>query len=581
MWNLLPKKKMTEEKLFEAIKSEINYSETTKISANPEFASTEQGRLDLIDRYMMSKYRDGDRDSFGNLMVFYNIVSFPVEVASKQLDLDTKDIQLIAEDERYWETWLMEKELRFWMKDKMFGKQLNDYAYYYPRDGHVILKKVDDDIILVPLKNLRFRPDALSLSSTPIIEKYEYMPDEFREEAKKRGWENWRKVELNPDKVQNGQFEKIGNKVQVFGCWFPKGFLDNEDNYFIVSYDGHVLASWEEPEVFYKGLGWEKVNGRLLHRGLVEKLFNEQIYLNRIANYKADGLNWSSKHFWQTRDNSFNTNLLGHAENGEVFTTNDEITPVSVEERNLAFYNQEETRWESQAMRRAFAMESISGERSPSGTPLGSSVLQAQMTQGFYDQKKENLAMFLKEVLWDWVLPDFKKDLHGQHDIMMRNIMSSEKGAEKFFNLNLNERLNREKMVKFLPQEMWDLRKALISEELKGSKLTVPRGFYDDLKYKMEIVIVGESIDVASKLTTLQTLFQIIGSNPSVLQNKTTKNILFKMLNLAGFNPKDFEEEEVPTVQDVSQQAQAQRGGSIAAPIPASMPQLSPQQVTV
>lgn len=546
---------------------------------NPSITPTEQNRLDLIDRYMFSKFRDGDTDSLGNQMVFYNISSFPVEVASKMLDFDTKDILLIAEDERYWETWLMEKELRFWMEDKKFGALLDELAFRYPRDGHVIAKKVDGEVELVPLKNLRFRPNALSLEDTPIIEKYEYMPDEFVAEAKARGWENWEKVELQPDKVQEGYFEKV-NKVTVFGAWFPKGFLNSDDNYFIVSYDGHVLASWQE-DLFYKGLGWEKMDGRLLGRGVVEKLFPEQIYLNRIANYKADGLNWTSKHWFQTRDVSFNTNLLSNSDNGDVFITNDPLSPVPVEERNLGFYSQEESRWEDQAMRRVFATEPVTGSRAPAGTPLGSTILQARMTQGFYDQKKTALASFVKEILWDWVLPEFKKEKKSGHSVVVRNLLSSDKGAEKFFQLQLNQRINKQKMVQFLPPEMWEIKKALLAERLKSSKMEVPSGFYDDLKYKMKITIIGENIDVAGKLTTLQTLFQIVGSNPSVLQNPTTKSILFKMLNLAGFNPTDFESEDVPSIQGVAQQTQAQRGGSIASPITPSAPQIAPETASI
>ncbi len=562
---------MIDQDLFTAIQSEIDICETSKIPSNPSFTPTEMGRLDLIQKYMLSRYRDCQTDISGNPMVFYNISSFPVEVASKMLDFDTKDILLIAEDERYWETWLMEKEMHYWMENFGFGKKLNEFAYFWPRDGHLVVKKVEDKVEVVPLKNLRFRPNALSLDTTPIIEKFEYMPDEFVATAKKKGWDNWQKVELKPEKVQQGIFNKV-DKITVFGAWFPDGYYNSDDNYFLVSYDGHVLASWYQ-EPMYKSLSWEKMDERLLGRGVVEKLFNEQIYLNRIANYKSDGLNWTSKHFWQTKDVSFKTNLLGENDNGDVFVTNDPIEPVAMEERNLGFYNQEEQRWEGQAMRRVFAMEPITGERSPAGTPLGSTILQSKMASGFYDQKKEDLAAFVKEILWDWVIPDFKKDKKGAHSVMMRNLLSSGKGAEKFFQLEIEHNINKQKMGKFLSPEMWDMKRALLAEKMKNSKYEVPKGFYDDLKFKMRIEIVGESIDTAAKLTTLQTLFQIIGSNPTVMQNPTTKNILFKMLNLAGFNPHDFEDEQVPSVPQVSQMAQAQRGGSISAPSVPTMPQ--------
>ena len=397
--------------------------------------------------------------------------------------------------------------------------------------------------------------------------------------AKEKKWTDWELVEINPDLVEQSYFNKV-DKITIFGAWFPKGFLEGDNNYFLVSYDGHILHESEE-ESMYKELPWEKIAGRLLGRGVPEKLFNEQIYLNRIANYKADGLNWTSKHFFQTRDVSFKTNLLGNSDNGDVFITNDPIDPVLTEERNLAFYNQEEQRWQHNAYERTFSTGPVTGDWSPSGTRVGVSAIQAKMTAGYYDQKKEELGMFIKEIIWDWIIPQFKEDKNGQHEVMMRNILSSDEGAQKFFQLQLNYRLNKQKFGKIMSPEMTELKKSLIAEELKSAAIEVPKGLYDDLNYKITIVIDSENIDLTAKMTTLQTLFQIIGSNPSVLQDPTTKKIIFKMLNLAGFNPHDFESLETPTLQGTIQNIQAQRGGSIAAPTPATLPAASAAQVKI
>ena len=566
---------MNKEELFTAIKQEIDFCETTRLPSNPSFTPTEQHRLELIDRYMMSKYRDGDQDSFGNQMVFYNIVSYSVEYSAKLLDFDTKDILLIAEDDRYWETWLMEKELRMWMEENKFSNFLNEFCFRLPRDGQVVSRNIDGKIELVPLKNLRYRPNSLELEDTPIIEKYEYQPDEFIAKAKEKKWDNWQKVSLQPDKVDVGYFNKV-NKVTIFGAWFPEGYLDYENNYFLVSYDGHILHESQE-DLFYKGVRWEKVMGRLMGRGVVEKLFNEQIYLNRIANYKADGLNWTSKHWFQTRDNTFKQNLLGNSDNGDVFTTNEPLEPVAVEERNLSFYTQEEQRWEESARKRTFTGELAIGPR----TSQASVMFQAQSLQTYFEQKKEDIAVFIKDIIWDWIIPQFQKDVKGQHTLLMNSILTSEKGAEKFFNLNLNYNINKQKLGQLLPPEMWELKKALLAEEMKHQEITIPRGFYDDLKYKMKIVIGSEAFDIQGKLQTLQTILQIVGSNPAVFQNPTTKGIIQKMLNYAGFQPTEFEEQEVPQVQNVVQGIQAQRGGSIAAPQMPAFPQQVNQPMKV
>jgi hypothetical protein len=60
---------------------------------------------------------------------------------------------------------------------------------------------------------------------------------------------------------------------------------------------------------------------------------------------------------------------------------------------------------------------------------------------------------------------------------------------------------------------------------------------------------------------------QMINNNPAILQNKITRNILFKTLNIAGFNPMDFEfQEEQQSVPQASETAQMMRGGSLAGP---------------
>jgi len=549
---------MTRDEILKKITDEIKYCEGVDLKINPPYASTQLNVLDLADKYMNSRYRDSGVDDFGQPKPFYNIVSVPVEVAGKMIDLDTKDIEIKSEDNNYWAAWVMGKELQFWMKDKYFGTQLNDFSYYLPKDGHLVVKKVDDDVLVVPLMNLRFRPDAVSLKNVPIIEIHKYQSDEFIAEAEKRGWDNYKKVELS-----KGISDK---KIDVFEAYFPFGL--GKYNYFIVSYDGQVLAYADLDQSPYKGLPWKEINGRTLGKGMVEELFNEQIYLNRMATYKANGLYWTSKHIFQTRDNTVAKNLMSNIDDGEVMIVNQEIAAVPMEERNLSFYNYDETKWEENAYKRTFAREPITGGRAPSGTPLGSSILQARMAAGFYEKKKENLGNFVKEILWDWILPEFKKQKRGEHRIQIKNLLSDDNNSEKFFQMQLHDKMNKLRMKEKnnLSPEQWEIRRGINAEMLREEERVIPKGIYENLKYKLNIIITGEEIDTASKLTTLQTIFQILGSNPTILQDKRVKRVFYKMMDIAGFNPRDIDIEETPSIQESMSEAKAQVGGSIARP---------------
>ena len=565
---------MTTEEIIKAVKAEIDYSETTQIKLNPYFAKTQPALLDLIDLYWMSKFKDGDTDSFGK-KIFYNINNFSVDVAAKMLDIDTKDIQLRAEDDNYWTTWIMQKELEYWMKDKYFGNQINQFGFNLPKYGQLVVKKVGDDVQIVPLRNMRFRPDAVDFNLIPKVEKHIYQPDEFRDEAKKRGWDNWKDVRPL-DTTGSPQDAKIN----VFESYFPEGLLDGKYNYHIISDDGHLLAfaNTDDP---YKSMVWEKIDGRTMGRGNVEKLFEEQIYLNRIANLKASGLEWTSLHLFQTRDQSVNRNLMGTQDNGDVLTPNSEITPISTEERNLGFYNYEEARMENNANKRTFTQEPITGGRAPSGTPLGSTILQAQMAGGFYKQKKEQLANFIKEILWDWVLPEFQKEMRKEHSVQINNLFDGSNNSEKFFKMNLDNRMNKLASKGYMTPQQREIRRSIQAEILKKSKLKIPKGVYDNLKYKLKIVITGEELDAQSKLTTLQTIFQILGSNPTVLQDPRIKKVFFKMLSMAGFNPMDIDDDQTPSIEEANQNVRGQVGGSIASPTIPNIPSMVPTATAV
>ena len=581
---------MTPKEILEAIAVEENYYHNTELVQNPAFAEKQWEVLDLVDRYMLSQYRDSDIDSLGQKKLFYNIVSLPVDIATKQLDIDTKDIQIIATDENYWSSWVMGKELNLWMKEQFFGTLLNKMAHRYARDGHLVCKKVGKEVQIVPIKALMFRPDTNNkIQNIPVVELHYYKKDEFEKVAKDRGW-NTEGVTFNPNSTITSTAPSTPSSaldedrdypaydIIVYEYYFPKGYQEDDDkNYNIITSDGILLAETSRTSSPYKDIPWEIIFGRTSGRGQVEKLFDEQIYLNRIANYKAEGLSWTSKHIFQTRDNAINTNLLFETENGDVMPVNSEIQPISTEERNLSFYGYEEGRWENNAYSRTFTTEPLAGQRSPAGTPLGSTILQAQMAGGYYKQKKEELANFIKEIIWDWVLPEFKNDNRAEHEVLLSNILDNDRMSEQFLKMQLDDRMNKLlKKGQYMSPEQLQIRKAINAEIIKNSKLNIPKGIYDNLKQKISILITGEEIDTASKLTTLQTVFQIIASNPTVFRDKRVRKVFDAMLNLSGINPQDLdfdEEVDIEAIVGQSREEVAQRGGSIAAPRPSPVPQ--------
>lgn len=148
---------------------------------------------------------------------------------------------------------------------------------------------------------------------------------------------------------------------------------------------------------------------------------------------------------------------------------------------------------------------------------------------------------------------------------------------EELRGLMINKETNRDildyfKRNKNLPEaKEAETIKALSKEKLKKNKSwKIPEDYYDNLEYKIDIILTNEQIDTASRLSTLQTIMQILGSNPTILQDKRTRKIFYKAIDLAGFSPVILGMEDDANLEEVM--ATPQRGGSIAAPVISSLP---------
>ena len=128
-----------DKELLKKVNREIaHYAECRPISF-PRFTSNQGELIRLIDMYYLSQYRDGDTDALGQKKTFYNIVSLPVDVAAKELDIDTKHIRVYPEE---WASnygcILLKAELEQWMKLGYFGRELDKYSFLLSKYGHLI-----------------------------------------------------------------------------------------------------------------------------------------------------------------------------------------------------------------------------------------------------------------------------------------------------------------------------------------------------------------------------------------------------------------------------------------------------------
>lgn len=538
-----------------------------------------------IDLYYNGKFKSGQFDSRGFRKYFYNISKPACDIATKFIDLDTKDIVLIPEGNEE-KVFIMQRDLKQYLKEKNFGVLLNTIGHNYPKYGHVFLKNTKNGWKLVNIHNLRFDPGSESFDTDVFF--YEVHLMTLRDIQ-----------DLKGDKEAVESLTQANQALYlVYECYdyeeggWKRSFKANVWDY---TKDGETVRSVEElinnetdfvdgicikeepiakKDFPYRELVWEKVPGRRMGMGYVEYLFDNQIRMNELVNIKARGLHYTSLHLFQTRDDGVGRNILTDVENGDIIKTTDEIRPVQTEERNLAPFQQEEARWDTNADRKTFSFDIARGESLPSRTPLGVASLSAGMVTSYFELKRENFGLFIKALLLDDILPSFENISHKQH---MLTFMGSDAEIERFDSMMANLLINASLQKYILetgffpnPEER-EQQKQNILQSLKQRKhryLNLPEGFYENVKYAVDVLITGEQVDSGSKIQTLQTALQLIGTNPAILQDKNTRSVFFKLLEMAGVNPVEM------NLTNDAPAAPMPQGGSVAA-----MGQPTPQQV--
>lgn len=557
------------DKTYESISDFVKKFERETIPTNPSYAPNQKKVVELIDHYWVSRFKDGDNDTTGMKKSFFNVVTNPTEIAQKMIDVDTKDIKIVPEDgDSYWPAWLMEKSLRKWIKNKRnkegqtFGQFLNTLVYNWPKYGHVLVKKAKDTVHLVPLQNVVNKQDAKSiLASDLIVEQHDYT----KYQMLNQGWDK--------DKVER-IIEKYINKdvVTVYEC---HGDIGRDSNYIIIPKnckdENDILFETNiDREEIYKELKWDDIPGRALGRGQVEKLFENQIAKNQTENMFRAGLRWSSKRIFQSRDETLARNLITQVDNGDILTALSEITPIAMEERNLAAYNWSDQKWDANTQNNTFSYPTMAGQRPPAGVAMGTNILTTQMASDFFELKQEELGMFIKGIIDDWLKKEFlkqtdnvlsKEDFLGEEEMNKLKKMLADYNTKEAFVKTFA------KTMRVPTKEQMEVMGAMEVEKMKDAKIfKMPDNLYNYVNGHTEVVITSEQIDIASRLTTLQTMMQIIGSNPTILREPRIRKVFYQMISLAGFSPTDFEvEEEDMGMQDMMAN-QAQIGGSIARP---------------
>lgn len=522
-----------------------------KSEQNSGYYFNQADTIAKIDLNTASQFEDGPLDSLGMRKMFMNVTTFRVEVAAKQTDIDLKDFKFTPEDgTNPWPTFFCQRDFRIWAKDNAASEMVNEFVESFPKYGTVVGKKVGKTIEFMPLQLLRNEQTAKSLQSARYV--IEEHPDMYRwdlDEMKawdKTGlqlkdneccqvYERYGYVPLGWLKMKNGE----DYETEDFDVWVDAQVIVTFDPKAIKPVDEkqHVFFAQQIKERPYREAHWKREHGRWLGVGEAEDLFANQTGTNMVVNLYRRSLHWSSKRVFQTKDDSLvGKNLVAEVADGDVMAMgmNGEITQVDTTNHSQGEFNEFQVMWEKNSDQKAFTYDAATGQNMPSGTPFRLGVLVSQAVQSFFELKKEKLGLFLRDIVEDFLIPQFLKDMGSEQ--RLASMFSSEEGYE----------LVKEGAMEYVKGEA--IRVALLSgqpvdvqtiesaiqpfEAVKALTFDMPKSFLQEAEYSIVLDLTGEQMDLAQRIESLNTL----GTIWQQMGDPRAEKVFAESAQLAGIN---------------------------------------------
>lgn len=468
-----------------------------------------------VEFYSNSKYLNGQVDNLGRTKPFYNINNFRVQIAVRATDLDVKNINIEADaPEDSLRALMLNQELYNWMKKHNFSKTLNELGQIRPRYGGVIAKKVEKDgevkVEAVQWKNII--TDQTDILGGIIVERHYMSPAEMQ---KMEGvWDNVDQAIKLATKGSSDNTDSTSPQSNVKQVEVWEVYMDDKNKkgkyvpmqYMLAVGKGKtkVMLHEEEKEKPYKYLPWENVSGRGLGRGQVEDGFEAQMWTNDAIIAQKNAMDLSGKVVITTTSKELEGNALTDIDNGTIIPINDggsfnstQLLPSALPELSNMV-----DQWDKQYSEVSSSFNSISGEEMPSGTPFRSLALQSRQNAGYFDYKREEFGIFIKEIIEEWILPHLTKQLSKQH--MLVTQLSGDK-LELIDDLLIAAKLEQA-LKKYIKKNQVPPSREMVEKEKQrlleyymqtGNTryLEIPDGYYKGIKSSISIITTGEQKD--------------------------------------------------------------------------------------
>jgi len=520
-------------KLFKTIEKEIKEYTEDQVEIFEGYNFSTYKLIKRIVYYQNQVYPKGKLDSHGNYKYWFDIISPRIDSEVKNVDFDTKDIQVYSDatDKDSTRVLIANGFLKEWLKNSGQGEKINEAVEMGSAWGNVVWKKVKGGYEQCDLRNTYvINQTAKTLKDSTVIERHILTQSDLR--GKAGIWKNIDEViktcggrlfssilSDNPKETANPYYEIFERNGEVS----EKDLLEaqgqsggSEDKYLLakivvagIKKGGkekdakYVLYADKIPSMPYKEYHRGRFQGRWFRVGMYELLMDIQTRSNEIGNQIARGLEWASKTIFRSKDKVIAQNVLDDLTSGDIVRSEDlQQIPVRMEalDQLIADWN----RLMQLADKLANSYEVVVGESLPSGTPFRLGALLNQNANKLFDFIREKLTIALTSLIEDWVLPDLLKDLKAK-DVL--RITGDDEWLKRYYEVLVNSWYIRN-LVAIGPhsQEEAMVLKALKLQELLKNKeaiIELEKEYWEGFKPRIKIDITGERVALMAELETL------------------------------------------------------------------------------
>jgi hypothetical protein len=441
-----------------------NYYETQTIPLFGGYDYSQYDTINKIDHYSIDSYTEDDAyDDIIGAYPFDNISKYRVLLEARATDFDQKHFEvppINSSRKARIASMVATKALTAHMDDIKFAKLLNDLCYTRAKYGGVVLTKEGENIVVEKWQQLI--TDQADVMSAPRLKRMYMTPSEM---MKVKGWKNtkdaimtaqeFRSQDLG-DEGSEDDADSTGSVIEVFilegdltvamlknaqalrdGVEYE--WLEDDDYEFqyariifcgadwtkeatdgSVEENGIILYSEKEDMPLQKYIARNPIAGRGLGEGLVESLFEHQKWHNFTKTEEMRMIAIAGKKLYVTDDPDILANIFDEGiDHGTVLRISQGkmLTELNQLPTGVPIYQSIRQEWDDSASKSTSSFAAAIGEEAKAGTPFRSQYLQNIEAHSQFEQYREEIGIFLKEVIEDWVLPDALKKAASKGEI--------------------------------------------------------------------------------------------------------------------------------------------------------------------